>query len=94
LLFLQEQPFRQDDLRILFGDKREMGPQKTTCKNNILLNRHLRMPLETCPQQMLLSNKSKGIVLPFAGNAIGQEILANFVVKKAKRQILDEKILV
>ncbi len=52
------------------------------------------MPLETCPQQMLLSNKSKGIVLPFAGNAIGQEILANFVVKKAKRQILDEKILV
>ncbi len=40
---------------------------------------------------MLLSNESEKMVLPFAWNAIAQEIFANFVVKYAKGQILDEK---
>ncbi len=43
---------------------------------------------------MLLRNEDKGMVLQIAWNAVGQEILANFVVKWAKGQILDEKNLV
>ncbi len=46
------------------------------------------------PSTDVLRNKSKGIILLIAWNAIGQEILANFVVKYAKRQILVEKILI
>ncbi len=52
------------------------------------------MRLETCPRRMLLSNENKGMVLPFAWNAIGQEIVANVVAKYAKGQLLDEKTLI
>ncbi len=55
-----------------------------TARNKLqkkLLYRRLPTPLEACPQRTLLSNESKGMVLPFAWNAIGQDILANFIAK-------------
>ncbi len=42
----------------------------------------------------VLRNESKQIILLIAWNTIGWEILANFVVKLAKGQILVEKNLV
>jgi hypothetical protein len=41
-----------------------IGTARKTCKNKILLYEHLRMPSGACPQQMLLRNKSKGMILP------------------------------
>ncbi len=46
------------------------------------------------PSMDVLKNKSKRVILLIAWGAIWQEILANFVVKWAKGQILVEKILV
>jgi hypothetical protein len=62
---LGTQLFRRDISDIL-GDEREMGPRESNHKNKILLYGRLRMPSETFPQQTLLSNESKRIVLPFA----------------------------
>jgi hypothetical protein len=46
------------------------------------------------PSTYVLRNESERIILLIAFNAIGQEILANFVVKEAKGQILVEKVLI
>ena len=47
--------------QIFWGNEQEMEPQETTRKNKILLYWRLCTPSETCPQQTLLRNESKGI---------------------------------
>ena len=71
--------------------------KKWDCKKQLtkkMLYGCLCTPSEVCPQWMLLSNESKGMVLLIAWNAIGWEIQANYIVKKAKGLILDEKIFI
>ncbi len=58
-----------------------MGPQETTRKNKILFYRTSTYVIGNMPSTDVLRNKSKRIILLIAWNAIGQEILANFVVK-------------
>ncbi len=64
-----------------FGCQREMGPQETTRKNEILFYRTSTYVLGNMPSMDVLRNESKQIILLITWNAIGQEILANFVVK-------------
>ncbi len=59
----------------------EMGPQETTRKNKILFYRTSTYVLGNMPSTDVLRDESKWIILLIAWNAIGWEILANFVVK-------------
>jgi hypothetical protein len=61
-----------------FLDLQQLGQQEKTHENKILLYKRLRMPLEACPQWMLLRNKSKGTILPRTQFASKQEIPANY----------------
>ncbi len=71
-----------------------MGPQETTRKNKIPFYRTSTYVVGNMPSMDVLRNESKQIILLILWNAIGQEILANFVVRQAKGQILVEKILI
>ncbi len=64
-----------------FRWEQEMGPQETTCKNEILFYWMSKYVVGNMPSTDVMRNKSKRIILLIAWNAIGQEILANFVVK-------------
>ncbi len=58
-----------------------MGPRETTRKNEILFYRTSTYIIGNMPSTDALRNKAKRIILLIVWNAIGQEILANFVVK-------------
>ncbi len=64
-----------------FRCQREMGPRETTHENKILFYWTSMYIVGNMPSTDVLRNKSKRIILLIAWNAIGQEILANFVVK-------------
>jgi hypothetical protein len=68
--------------------------QEKTHENKILSHEHLRTLLEACPQRMLLTNNSKGMILPCTQFTFGQEIQANYNSKLSIRTIFDEKNLV
>ncbi len=72
-----------------FLNTQKMELQETTRKNQILLYKCLRTPLEARPQRTLLRNESKGTILPCTWFAIGQEVPANYIVNQAKGLILD-----
>ncbi len=59
----------------------EMGPRETTRKNEILFYWTSTYIVRNMPSTDVLRNKSKWIILLIVWNAIGQEILANFVVR-------------
>jgi hypothetical protein len=59
----------------------EMGPRGKTCENKILFYRTSMYVARNMPSMDVLRNESERIILLIAWNAIGQEILANFVVK-------------
>jgi hypothetical protein len=61
--------------------EREMGPWKTTRKNEILFYPTSTYVVGIMPSMDVLRNKSKQIILLIVWNAIRQKILANFVVK-------------
>jgi hypothetical protein len=65
----------------MFRWAREMGPQETTRKNEILFYWTSTYVVGNMPSADVLRNESKRIFLLIVWNAIGQEILANFVVK-------------
>jgi hypothetical protein len=65
----------------IFRWEREMGPRETTRKNEILFYRTSTYVVGNMPSMDVLRNESKRIILLIIWNAIGQEILANFVVK-------------
>jgi hypothetical protein len=71
-----------------------MGPRETTRENKILFYQMSTYVVGNMPSMDVLRNESNWIILLIAWNAIGQKILANFVVKLAKGQILVAKILV
>ncbi len=59
----------------------EMGPRETTRKNEILFYWMSTYVVGNMPSMDVLRNESKRIILLIVWNAIGREILANFVVK-------------
>ncbi len=61
--------------------EREMGPQEKTRENKILFYRTSTYVVGNMPSMDVLRNKSEQIISLIAWNAIGWEILANFVVK-------------
>jgi hypothetical protein len=63
------------------GDKQEMGPQETTRENKSLFYRTSTYVIGKMPSTDVLRKESKQIMLLIAWSAIGQKILANFVVK-------------
>ncbi len=64
-----------------FCSQRWMGPRETTRKNKILFYWTSTYVVGNTPLADVLRIKSKWIILLIAWNAIGQEILANFVVR-------------
>ncbi len=58
-----------------------MGLQETTCENEILFYWTFTYVVRNMPSTDGLRNESKQIILLIVWNAIGQEILAYFVVK-------------
>ncbi len=63
------------------GNKREMDPWETTRKNEILFYWTSTYVVRNNPSMDVLRNKPKRIILLVVWNAIGPEILADFVVK-------------
>ncbi len=61
--------------------EQEMGPRKKTRENKILSYRTSMYVIRNMPSTDVLRNKAKRIILLIIWNAIGREILANFVVK-------------
>ncbi len=59
----------------------EMGPREITRKNKISFYRTSTYVIGNMPSTDVFRNESKRIILLIAWNAVGQEILANFVVK-------------
>ncbi len=64
-----------------FRCQREMGPRETTPENEILFYPTSTYIVGNMPSTDVLRNKSKWIILLIIWNTIGQEILANFVVR-------------
>ncbi len=58
-----------------------MGLQETTRKNKILFYWTSMYVIGNLPSTEVLRNESERIISLIAWNAIGQEILANFIVK-------------
>ena len=65
----------------IFRCQWEMGPQETTRENKISFYWTSTYIVRNMPSTDVLRNESKQIILLIAWNAIGREILANFVVK-------------
>jgi hypothetical protein len=65
----------------IFRWEREMGPLETTCKNQISFYRRSMYVVRNMPSTDVLRNESKWIILLIVWNAIGWEILVNFVVR-------------
>jgi hypothetical protein len=65
----------------LFRWEWEMGPRETTRKNKISFYRTSTYVIGNMPSTDVLRNESKRIILLIIWNVIGQEVLANFVVK-------------
>ncbi len=59
----------------------EMRLQETTCKNKVSFYRTSRYIVRNMPSTDVLRNKSKWIILLIAWNAIGRDVIANFVIK-------------
>jgi hypothetical protein len=74
--------------------EQEMGPQETTCENKILFYPTSTYVIRNMPSADVLRNESKRIILLVVWNAIGWEILADFVVKQAKGQTFFKKSLI
>ncbi len=58
-----------------------MGPRETTRENKISFYWTSMYAVGNMPSTDVLKNKSERIILLIAWKAMGQEILANFVVK-------------
>ncbi len=65
----------------IFCCQREMGPREISRENKILFYRTSMYVIGNMPSTDVLRNESERIILLIAWNAIGQEILANFIVK-------------
>ncbi len=61
--------------------EQELGPRETTHENEILFYQTSTYVVGNMPSTDVLRNESKQIILLIVWNSIGQEILANFVVR-------------